>query len=178
MSNNLDVILVEKLSKIRTFIFDVDGVLTSGSVQVTEEGHQLRTVNIKDGYALQHALKQGYNIAIISGGKSMGMQHRFEGLGIAQIYLGQKNKVIAFENVLKEFGVNKENVAYMGDDMPDFPVLEMAGLPCCPADAAADIKNICEYISTVNGGHGCGRELIERAMKLHGTWWNEDTHSW
>lgn len=167
-----------KLQKIKTFIFDIDGVLTSGTVLVTEEGHMLRSVNIKDGYALQHAVKQGYNIAIISGGNSEGMLHRFKGLGITEIYLGQKNKVAAFEKILNDFNVLPENVAYTGDDMPDYPVLKICGLACCPADASNDIKEICHYISPINGGEGVGRTLLETAMKLQGTWWNEETHSW
>jgi 3-deoxy-D-manno-octulosonate 8-phosphate phosphatase (KDO 8-P phosphatase) len=169
---------VDMLKNIRTFIFDVDGVLTSGNVLVTEAGEMLRTVNIKDGYALQHAVKQGYNIAIISGGNSKGMYHRFHGLGISEIYLGQKSKMEAFEKVLSDFGVRAEEVAYIGDDMPDYPVLKLAGLPCCPADAAADILEICQYISPIKGGKGVARNLLEKTMKIQGTWWNEDTHSW
>jgi len=166
------------LENIRTFIFDIDGVLTSGSVLVTEVGEMLRSVNIKDGYALQHAVKQGYNIAILSGGNSQGMHKRFQGLGITEIYLGQKSKPAAFHKIIANFGVDAENVAYVGDDMPDFPVLKLAGLPCCPADAAKDIRDICTYISPVNGGLGVAREILEKAMKLHGTWWNDDTHKW
>lgn len=171
-------IVNHKLSNIRTFIFDVDGVLTSGAVLVTEEGHMLRSVNIKDGYALQHAVKQGYNIAIISGGNSKGMYHRFHGLGITEIYLGQKSKTEAFEKVLRDFKVEASEVAYIGDDMPDLPVLKKAGLPCCPADASADIREICNYITDAAGGQGVAREILEKTMKLQGTWWNEDTHEW
>lgn len=166
------------LKRIRTFIFDVDGVLTSGSVLVTEEGHMLRSVNIKDGYALQHAVKQGYNVAIISGGKSEGMYHRFHGLGIQEIYLGQKNKMEAFEKVCTDFGVAAAEVAYVGDDMPDYPVLKLAGLPCCPADASEDVKSVCRYVTKAAGGQGVARELIEKTMKLQDTWWNEETHTW
>jgi 3-deoxy-D-manno-octulosonate 8-phosphate phosphatase (KDO 8-P phosphatase) len=168
----------DKLKQLKTFIFDVDGVLTAGSVLVTEEGHMLRSVNIKDGYALQHAVKKGFQIAIISGGNSKGMYHRFHGLGITEIYLGQKNKVEAFQRVLNDFGVTAANVAYVGDDMPDFPLLRMAGLACCPADAAEDIRQICTYISPVPGGFGVARDLLEKAMKLQDLWWNEDTHTW
>jgi 3-deoxy-D-manno-octulosonate 8-phosphate phosphatase (KDO 8-P phosphatase) len=169
---------LQKLHGIRTFIFDIDGVLTPGTVLVTEEGHMLRSVNIKDGYALQHAVKQGYNIAIISGGNSEGMLKRFHGLGIQEIYLGQKNKVAAFEKVCSDFGVNPSDVAYTGDDMPDMPVLQRAGLSVCPADAAADILAICNQVLPTNGGQGCARTLLETAMKLHNTWQNEDSHTW
>lgn len=174
----MDANVADKLKEIKTFIFDVDGVLTSGNVLVTEEGDMLRTVNIKDGYALQHAVKQGYNIAIISGGNSKGIYHRFAGLGIREIYLGQKNKVEAFHKVLSDFGVQPQHVAYIGDDMPDYPVLKLAGLACCPADAAHDIKEICNYISPIHGGLGVARELLENTMKLQQTWWNEETHNW
>ena len=169
---------LSRLEHIKTFIFDVDGVLTSGSVLVTEEGHMLRSVNIKDGYALQHAVKQGYNIAIISGGNSQGMLHRFKGLGVEEVYLGQKNKVAAFEKVCVDFGVTKNQVAYVGDDMPDHPVLSMAGLAVCPADAAQDIKDICHEVLSVSGGQGVARLLLETAMKIQGTWHNDDTHTW
>ncbi len=169
---------LEKLQNCKTFIFDIDGVLTTGNVLVTEEGHMLRSVNIKDGFALQHAVKQGYNIAIISGGNSKGMLHRFQGLGIKEIYLGQNNKMAAFEKVCADFGVNESDVAYMGDDMPDYPILKRAGLAVCPADASADIKEICHEILTVAGGQGCARLLLETAMKLQNTWHNNDTHTW
>jgi 3-deoxy-D-manno-octulosonate 8-phosphate phosphatase (KDO 8-P phosphatase) len=138
----------------------------------------LRSVNIKDGYALQHAVKQGYNIGIISGGNSVGMLSRFRGLGIEQIYLGQKNKIAAFKEVCRVFNVEPAHVAYMGDDMPDYPILQQAGLSCCPADAAYDIKEICRYISPIAGGQGCARQLLETAMKHHQTWWNEESHNW
>ena len=169
---------MEKLRDIKHFIFDIDGVLTNGQVQVTEEGHMLRTVNIKDGYALQHAVKCGMQVAIISGGKSTGMRLRFEGLGLQNIYLGQSNKVNAFEELKEKWGVNDTQIAYVGDDMPDLPLLKKAGLSCCPADAAADILEICELIIHVNGGMGCARFVLENAMKLQGTWHNEDTYSW
>jgi 3-deoxy-D-manno-octulosonate 8-phosphate phosphatase (KDO 8-P phosphatase) len=169
---------LQKLKSLKTFIFDIDGVLTTGNVLVTEEGHMLRSVNIKDGFALQHAVKQGYNIAIISGGNSQGMLHRFQGLGIKEIYLGQKNKMAAFEKVCSDFGVSRHDVAYVGDDMPDYPILKMAGLPVCPADAAEDVKAICELILSVSGGQGCARLLLETAMKLQNTWHNSDTHTW
>lgn len=170
--------LISQFSLIKAFVFDIDGVLTPGDVLVTEEGHQLRRVNIKDGYALQHAVKQGYSIAIISGGKSEGMRKRFEGLGIPFIYLGQQHKESAFQDFLNKTGLLPENIAYMGDDMPDLPLLKVVGLPCCPQDAAVDVKEIAAYISPVAGGQGCVRELIERVMKIQNTWFNEDSHRW
>lgn len=170
--------LIPVFKQIKGFVFDIDGVLTRGDVLVTEDGHQLRTVNIKDGYALQHAVKQNYAIAIISGGKSEGMRKRFEGLGIKNVYLGQQHKEAAFADFIKNSGLQPNQIAYMGDDMPDLPLLKQVGLPTCPADAAVDIKDVALYISPVLGGQGCVRDLIERVMKLQNTWFNEDSHHW
>ena len=170
--------LLEKLKNRKAFIFDIDGVLTSGSVLVTEEGHMLRTVNIKDGYALQHAVKQGVIIGIISGGKSEGMLARFKGLGIEDIFIGQHHKEEAFQKILAKHNLKAEEVFYMGDDMPDYELLKKVGMPACPSDAAQDIREICEYVSNVPGGHGCVREVLERYMKLRDMWWNEDSHTW
>ena len=121
--------LIEHFNRIKAFIFDIDGVLTNGQVLVTEEGHMLRSMNIKDGYALQHAVKQGYPIAIISGGKGSGILERLKGLGIQYIYLGQSHKIEAFEEALHAWQLSPEEVAYMGDDYPDLPVLARVGLP-------------------------------------------------
>ena len=170
--------LISLFQQVKAFVFDIDGVLTPGDVLVTEEGHQLRRVNIKDGYALQHAVKQGYPIAIISGGKSEGMRKRFEGLGIPYIFLGQQHKEAAFETFLNQTGLTAADIAYMGDDMPDLPLLKRVALPCCPQDAAIDIKECATYISPIAGGQGCVRELIERVMKIQNTWFNEDSHHW
>ncbi len=170
--------MLEKFKRIKAFVFDIDGVLTEGRVLVTEEGHMLRTVNIKDGYALQHAVKQGYPIAIISGGNSTGMKMRFEGLGINHIYLGQSHKEDAFHSFINKYELNTTDILYMGDDIPDLPLLRIAGIGACPSDAATDVRQICTYISPVEGGKGCVREVIEKVMKLQGTWWNSDSHHW
>jgi 3-deoxy-D-manno-octulosonate 8-phosphate phosphatase (KDO 8-P phosphatase) len=170
--------LIPQMKEIKAFAFDIDGVLTKGDVLVNEEGQMLRSVNIKDGYALQHAVKQGYPIAIISGGKSEGMRKRFEGLGLQHIYLGQDHKEAAFADFLSKVNLQPQQVAYMGDDMPDLPLIQQVGLGCCPKDAAIDIKDIAQYISPNNGGEACVRELIERVMKIQNTWFNEDSHRW
>ncbi len=170
--------LIPQIKEIKAFAFDIDGVLTKGDVLVTEEGQMLRSVNIKDGYALQHAVKQGYPIAIISGGKSEGMRKRFEGLGLQHIYLGQDHKEAAFADFLSKVNLQPQQVAYMGDDMPDLPLIQQVGLGCCPKDAAVDIKDSAKYISPNNGGEACVRELIERIMKIQNTWFNEDSHRW
>jgi 3-deoxy-D-manno-octulosonate 8-phosphate phosphatase (KDO 8-P phosphatase) len=170
--------LIPQFKQIKAFVFDVDGVMTPGHVLVTEEGHMLRSVNIKDGFALQHAVKSGYQVGIISGGKSEGMRKRFEGLGITHIYLGQSEKTAAFGDFLKKTGLVAKQVAYMGDDLPDVPVLKLAGLACCPKDACSDVLEVAEFVSQAEGGHGCVRDLIERAMKLQDSWHNDETHKW
>lgn len=170
--------LFEQLNQIKAFVFDIDGVLTNGQVLVTEEGQQLRSVNIKDGYALQHAVKLGYKVAVISGGKSQGMRHRFEGLGLHDVYLGQSHKEAAYAEFKAKHGLSDAEIAYMGDDMPDIPLLQQVGLPCCPADACLDVLQIAVYISPLSGGSGCARELIEQILKVQGTWHHEESHRW
>ena len=170
--------LIEQFKQVKAFIFDIDGVLTNGQVLVTEEGHMLRSMNIKDGYALQHAVKQGYPIAIISGGKGNGVLERLKGLWIQYIYLGQSHKIEAFEEAFHAWELKPEDIAYMGDDYPDLPVLQRVGLPCCPADACAEVRAVAHFISTVNGGMGSARDLIEKVMKVQGTWDNANSHQW
>lgn len=155
---------------ISTFVFDVDGVLTDGTVQLLPNGDQSRRMNIKDGYALQLAVKKGYRVVIISGGKSESVVSRLQGLGIKDIYTGvldkqEKLQDYAFENDLKW-----EEILFMGDDIPDYRAMQLVGLPVCPADAALEIKSICRYVSPVNGGFGCVREVIEKVLKLNDHW--------
>lgn len=165
--------MLSQLSQIRAFIFDVDGVLTDGLVHVTETGEQLRRFSIKDGYALQLAVKRGYPIAIISGGRSQSVVSRLKGLGIQDIYIGVDTKTDAFEEFLLIHDLQAEQVLYMGDDIPDFPVMKKVGLPTCPADAAEEIKAISNYISPIKGGAGCVRDVIEKVLKVQGLWLDE-----
>lgn len=155
---------------ISTFVFDVDGVLTDGTVQLLPNGEQSRRMNIKDGYALQLAVKKGYRVVIISGGKSESVVSRLQGLGIKDIYTGvldkqEKLQDYAFENDLKW-----DEILFMGDDIPDYRAMQLVGLPVCPADAVPEIKSICRYVSPVNGGFGCVREVIEKVLKLNDHW--------
>lgn len=168
----------EKLKQAKAFVFDVDGVMTDGRVVATEDGHFLRNFNIKDGYALQHAVKAGYPIAIISGGKSQGVNRRFEQLGIQDIYTGQQHKEAAFMEFIAKYKLSPSDVIYMGDDMPDYQMLKISGVATCPADAAIDIQHICDYISPHTGGNGCVRDIIEKTLKLQEKWWSDDTHTW
>lgn len=160
------------LTRINTFIFDVDGVLTDGFLYVFADGEQVRAFNIKDGFAIKHAIRQGYKVAIISGKNEPGVRNRLQDLGIADedMFLGVEDKVEQFEDYLYLQGIHPATVAYMGDDMPDLEVMQRCGLRACPADAADDIKEISTFIATKNGGRGAVRELIEQIMKAQDTW--------
>ena len=160
----------EYLEHITTFVFDVDGVLTDGTVSVLTNGEMLRTMNVKDGYAIRSAVDKGYNLCIISGGKNDGVRIRLEGLGIKNIYLGAKNKIEQLDDYLTSNDIKSENVLYMGDDIPDYPVMKGIGLPCCPQDAVPEIKSISKYISHKKGGKGAVRDVIEQVLKVQGKW--------
>ena len=160
----------ELMPQISTFIFDVDGVLTDGTVTVFENGELVRQMNIKDGYALKTAVDAGFNVCIISGGSNEGVRSRLSKLGITDIYLGAHNKIEQFEEIIKKYNLNSENVLYMGDDIPDYPVMKLVGLPCCPKDAAIEIQNISKYVSQKNGGKGCARDVIEQVLKVQDKW--------
>jgi 3-deoxy-D-manno-octulosonate 8-phosphate phosphatase (KDO 8-P phosphatase) len=160
----------EIMNDIDTFIFDVDGVLTDGSVFVTNEGEILRTMNIRDGYALKAAVESGYNVCIISGGSNEGVRVRLRNLGITDIHLGTPDKVETFKEYIELYNIKPENVLYMGDDIPDFHVMQLVGLSTCPQDASPEIKAISGYISHKNGGKGAAREVIEQVMKVQGKW--------
>ncbi|MFD0762030.1 KdsC family phosphatase [Lutibacter aestuarii] len=160
----------ELMPQINTFIFDVDGVLTNGIITITTNGELIRNMSVKDGYALKTAINLGYNICIISGGSNEGVRSRLEGLGIKDIYLGTHNKTIQLNDYLKKKNIKIENVLYMGDDIPDFPVMKEVGLPCCPKDAVPEIQDISLYISQKKGGNGCVRDVIEQVLKVQGKW--------
>ncbi|OQX80258.1 MAG: 3-deoxy-D-manno-octulosonate 8-phosphate phosphatase [Bacteroidetes bacterium 4484_249] len=166
------------LKNINTFIFDYDGVLTDGTVILQPDGEAIRTANVKDGYALQLAVKKGYTVAIISGGNSASMHRRFEALKIKDFFLGVENKLEVLKKYLNEKNIQPENVLYMGDDIPDHKPMEIVGVPCCPADASPEIKNISIYISPRNGGKGCVRDVIEQTLKLQGKWMTDDGFKW
>ncbi len=160
----------EHLNNISTFVFDVDGVLTDGSIQISTKGELLRTMNIKDGYAMKQAQKSGYTICIISGGKNEGVRKRLRDLGITDIYLGVDDKVEQMDEFFDIYSIKPEEVLYMGDDIPDYYPMKLIGLPCCPQDAAPEIKDISLYVSHKKGGEGCVRDVIEQVMKVQGKW--------
>jgi len=160
----------EYLANITTFIFDVDGVLTDGTITITTTGEMLRSMSIKDGFALKTAVDAGFNVCIISGGSNEGVRKRLAGLGIKDIYLGAHNKTEQLNDYMTKYNISKQQVLYMGDDIPDYPVMKLAGLPCCPQDAVAEIKAISKYISHKNGGKGAVRDVIEQVLKVRNKW--------
>jgi 3-deoxy-D-manno-octulosonate 8-phosphate phosphatase (KDO 8-P phosphatase) len=156
--------------KIKCFVFDVDGVLTNGSLILVAGGEQARIMNIRDGYAIQHAIKKGFEVFILSGGKSEEVRTRLKGLGVKNILLGCDDKLSALIDFISETGLTKEQILYMGDDIPDLTAMKICGIACCPSDAAVEIKKICHYISPLKGGEGCVRDIIEQIMKVQGNW--------
>lgn len=158
------------LANINTLIFDVDGVLTNGIVTVMPGGELVRQMNIKDGYALKTAVNAGLKICIISGGKNEGVRNRLQNLGIQDIYLGAHDKIEQFHELVDMYNLNPDHVLYMGDDIPDYPVMKLVGMPCCPNDAAPEIQQISKYISDKKGGEGCARDVIEQILKVQGKW--------
>ena len=158
------------LKNIKLFVFDVDGVLTDGSVILLDNGEQARQMNIKDGYALQLAIKHGYEILIISGGDSTAVKTRLQKLGIKHIFFGVSDKKGLLLNFIKEYIFKKQEILYMGDDVPDLLPMKEAGVACAPFDAVAEIKSIAHYISPVLGGKGCVRDVIEKVLKLNNLW--------
>ena len=166
------------LKGIRTFCFDVDGVFTNNIVVLSQDGEQLRTANVRDGYAVQLAVKRGIDIVIISGGKGENVRRRFEGLGVTNIFLGIGEKIPVLENYLMEHKITPAEVCYMGDDVPDLFCMKLVGLAACPADAVPEIKAVSKYISPKKGGEGCVRDVLEQAMKIKGLWNNESAHIW
>jgi 3-deoxy-D-manno-octulosonate 8-phosphate phosphatase (KDO 8-P phosphatase) len=168
----------ELLKNITTFIFDYDGVLTDGSVITPNTGEPYRMSNVKDGYALQLAMKKGYNIAIISGSRGIGMTRRLKSLQITDVFLGIDNKLKVYNEYLENKSLKSSQILFMGDDIPDYEIMAVAGVPTCPSDAAEEIKSMAKYISRFSGGKGCVRDVIEQVMKIQGKWMNDDAYHW
>jgi 3-deoxy-D-manno-octulosonate 8-phosphate phosphatase (KDO 8-P phosphatase) len=168
----MEISYKQLLPEINTLIFDVDGVLTNGMVTIMPDGELIRHMNIKDGYALKAAVDKGLNVCIISGGKNEGVRTRLANLGIKDIYLGAHDKIKQYNELVKKYDLKPENILYMGDDIPDYPVMELVGLPSCPNDAAPEIQEISKYISYKKGGEGCVRDIIEQILRVQGKWEN------
>ena len=161
---------LEQFKEVKTFIFDVDGVLTNSQVLVTELGEQLRSMNIKDGYAIKKAVRAGYRVCIITGGSSEGVVKRLEGLEVEDIFWGVSDKVEVFLSYVRSNKLDTSTILYMGDDLPDYQVMRLVGLPTCPADAAQEILEVAQYASPKNGGAGAVRDVIEKVLKLNNQW--------
>lgn len=163
------------LTQIKAFVFDVDGVLSPNMVPIDANGCPARMANVKDGYALQLAVKHGYKIAIITGADTETVLLRYRLLRIKDIFLKAGEKLPILEKWMEDNGLQKEEVAYCGDDVPDLPCMNAVGLSIAPADASADAKNVATYVSPTPGGHGVARELIEQTLRANGQWLHVDT---
>jgi 3-deoxy-D-manno-octulosonate 8-phosphate phosphatase (KDO 8-P phosphatase) len=161
---------LEEFRSIKTFIFDVDGVLTNSQLIILENGRLLRKMNTRDGFAIKEAIKFGFKVFIITGGSSTGVKLRLEGLGVSGLYLGIQEKMDAFEEIIDVYDIEPDEVLYMGDDIPDYEVMRRVGIPACPSDAAPEIKHLSRYISPKKGGEGCVRDVIEKVLKLNNKW--------
>jgi 3-deoxy-D-manno-octulosonate 8-phosphate phosphatase (KDO 8-P phosphatase) len=167
----------EKLPLIKTFIFDVDGVLTTGEV-LLNDGKVIRTMHSKDGYAIQYAVKMGYRILIITGGNSVDVKERLLGLGIEEVFLSSHDKVAVYEYCRSKYAFTDQEVLYMGDDIPDYKVMQMVGVSTCPQDSAVEIKSISDYQSPIFGGKGCVRDVIEQTLRSQNNWFTEKAFAW
>jgi 3-deoxy-D-manno-octulosonate 8-phosphate phosphatase (KDO 8-P phosphatase) len=162
--------VLEKFQSIHTFVFDVDGVMTDGTVMIFDSGEQVRRMSARDGYSLRLALKKGYKVAVMSGAHSEGVRLRLEYLGIRDIFLNVPDKIDLLRNYVQENQLDEKDMLYMGDDIPDYGPMQYVGLACAPSDAAPEIKHIAAYISSFGGGQGCVRDVIEKVLKLNGQW--------
>lgn len=168
----------EQLQPIKLLAFDYDGVFTNGQIIITSDGHMLRSANARDGFAVQWACKQGIPVALISGGKeeSVGMRMRY--LGVQEVHMGSHNKSEVLSDICSRLKIELHEVLYMGDDLPDIPVLKQVGVACGPADAASEVLEVCDYVSPKSGGQGCVRDVIESFMKSKGTWLAPGHEQW
>jgi 3-deoxy-D-manno-octulosonate 8-phosphate phosphatase (KDO 8-P phosphatase) len=167
-----------RLQQTTTFLFDVDGVFTDNTVLLMPDGEQIRTAFVRDGYAVQLAVKKGLRIVIISGGKSEGVRKRFEYLGVEDVFLGIGNKLDCFRQFILDHRIDPKTCCYMGDDIPDLDVMSHVGLAVCPNDAVSEIKQLAHYISPFRGGQGCVRDILEQALKIKGLWLDEESKMW
>lgn len=162
------------LTRIKAIIFDVDGVLSGETIPMHPTGEPMRTVNIKDGYAIQLAMKAGLRIAIMTGGRGEGVRKRYEGLGVVDIFMGCAVKIKTFEEFIAKYGLQEAEVMYMGDDIPDLQVMRRVGCPVCPADACPEVREVSLYVSNRKGGYGCGRDVVEQTLRAQGKWMSDD----
>lgn len=168
----------EDLAKVKAFIFDIDGVLSTQTIPLNVFGVPNRTVNLRDGYAIQLAVRKGYHIGVISGSSSKEYQKRLRLLGVKDIYLNSRSKLDHYNAFLKKYNLSSSDVLFMGDDIPDYEVMKVAGLPVCPSDADSEIRQVASYVSDKKGGEGCVRDVIEQVLRLHDKWMDSDAFTW
>ena len=161
---------LEKFREIQVLLFDVDGVFTDSTVLVTETGEHLRSFHMKDGFAVRTATRSGLRLIAISGGRSQGVRIRLERLGFEQVFLGVEDKLACYEELIEKEGLDEGSILYMGDDLPDYPVMRRVGFPVCPADAVREIVEIAQYVSSKPGGQGCVRDVLEKVLRIQGKW--------
>ena len=166
------------LTKIKTFVFDIDGVLSSQTISLSNDGEPLRTANIHDGYAINLAIRSGYGVAIITGGNSEAVRVRYEALGVKHIYMKSSLKMRDFDHLLANTDFKLEEMVYVGDDIPDYEVMQKVALPVAPYDASSEIKSIAKYISPRKGGHGVARDIIEQVLRVQGNWMHAEAFGW
>ena len=167
----------EKLPAITTLIFDIDGVLTNGEVFVLKNEFA-RAINTKDAYAIQYARRMGYTVLIITGGESQELKKSLEDIGVHEVYLRSSNKVDVYEQAKVKYQFEDHQALYMGDDIPDYKVMELVGVATCPQDAVVEIKHVAHYQSPILGGNGCVRDVIEQTLRCQGKWFKEDAFHW
>jgi 3-deoxy-D-manno-octulosonate 8-phosphate phosphatase (KDO 8-P phosphatase) len=168
----------EALVNVKAFIFDIDGVLSLQTISLNAFGVPNRTVNLRDGYALQLAVKKGYIVGVISGSNSKEYLKRLKLLGVNEIYLNSKSKLEHYKSIRKKYNLSDSDILFMGDDIPDFEVMKIAGIPVCPSDADSEIKQVSTYVSDRKGGEGCVRDVIEQVLRLHNNWMDSEAFTW
>jgi 3-deoxy-D-manno-octulosonate 8-phosphate phosphatase (KDO 8-P phosphatase) len=168
----------EALNDVKAFVFDIDGVFTDGKIHIMPDGRQMRSMNVKDGYAVHFAVKKGYPIGIITGGKCESVRSRFSDLGVDDVYIASHDKRKDFAHFLGRHKLDASNVLYMGDDLPDYLTMKAVAVPTCPIDACQEIKSISMYVSDKKGGEGCVRDVIEQTLKTHRVWMDTDAFVW
>jgi len=168
----------KQLKNIKAFVFDVDGVFTDGKIMILPDGKQIRNMNVKDGYAVHFAVKKGFPIAIITGGKCESVRYRFEELGVTDIYIASHDKTRDFKHFLDKHTLSENDILYVGDDLPDLPIMQRVSIACCPSDAATEIKALSHYVSHKRSGDGCVRDIIEQTLKIQGKWLDTDAFVW
>ena len=167
----------QRLGIIKVFIFDVDGVLTNGDVYMIDD-QLVRVFNSRDAYAIQYAIKNGYKIFVITGGRNKAVKERLEDLGVTEVRMQASNKIKVYDELREQYGFSDAQVLYMGDDIPDYQVMEVVGVSACPQDAAVEIKAMADYQSPYNGGRHCVRDVIEQTLRVKGVWFNDKAHLW